>query len=66
MVETKMFGLTRRRVVFLFAGLVAFSPLAGADEPGQSEREAMYSRYLDFASYVKGGSIGLDRFITIL
>lgn len=26
-------------------------------ESGQSEHEAMYNRYLDFASYVKGGSI---------
>ncbi len=52
-----MFGLTGRRVVFLVAGLAAFSSLARAGEPGQSEREAMYYRYLEFPSYVKGGSI---------
>ena len=28
-----------------------------AQETTQSEREAMYYRYLEFPSYVKGGSI---------
>ena len=31
--------------------------IACAGEPTPSEREAMYYRYLEFASYVKGGSI---------
>ncbi len=28
-----------------------------ADQPGQSEREVMFRRYLDFASYVDGGEV---------
>ena len=57
MIEMKMFGLRRQHVALFVAGLVAFAPLAGAGEPGQTEREAMYYRYLEFPSYVKGGSI---------
>ncbi len=34
-----------------------FAAIACAAEPTSSEREAMYYRYLEFASYVKGGSI---------
>jgi len=37
--------------------LIIIAPLAGAQETKQSDREAMYDRYLDFTSYVKGGSI---------
>ncbi len=44
-------------VVFLGVGLVVFAPFVPAQEAQQSEREAMYYRYLEFASYVKGGSI---------
>ena len=52
-----MFRPTIRGIVLLVTGLVVFSTLAHADEPGQSEREVMYYRYLEFASYVNGGSI---------
>ena len=44
-------------VVFLVIGFVRIAPLARAQETSQSEREAMYSRYLKFPSLVKGGSI---------
>ncbi len=37
--------------------LAAITSFVRAQETTQSEREAMYRRYLDFASYVKGGSI---------
>jgi len=43
--------------MLLVAGLAVGIPLAFAQEKAQSEREAMYHRYLEFASYVKGGSI---------
>ena len=52
-----MIGLTARGIVLLVTGLVAAAPLARAGEPTRSEREAMYYRYLEFPSYVKGGSI---------
>ena len=44
-------------IVFLVASLVAIALPVHAQETTQSEREAMYYRYLEFASYVKGGSI---------
>ncbi len=44
-------------VLFLVIGLVLIAPLARAQEASQSEREAMYYRYLDFPSLVKGGSL---------
>ena len=43
--------------MIVVAGLLLSAVLAGAQETAQSEREAMYSRYLDFASYVTGGSV---------
>ncbi|MHC4329608.1 MAG: S9 family peptidase [Planctomycetota bacterium] len=43
--------------VFLVAGIVVMSSPVRAQEPEQSEKEAMYYRYLEFPSYVKGGSI---------
>lgn len=43
--------------VFLVAGLVVMASLVRAQEQEQSEKEAMYYRYLEFSSYVKGGSI---------
>ncbi|MDA2914120.1 S9 family peptidase, partial [Acidobacteriia bacterium AH_259_A11_L15] len=44
-------------LVLLVIGLaIVASPLPSQDAE-QSEREAMYYRYLEFASYVKGGSI---------
>ncbi len=41
--------------LFLSLAVIA-SPVPG-QETAQSEREAMYYRYLDFASYVTGGSV---------
>ena len=43
--------------VFLMFGLVIIVPFADAQKTEQSKQEAMYYRYLEFASYVKGGSI---------
>jgi len=43
--------------IFLVIGLVVIPPLVRAQQAEQSEREAMYYRYLDFASYVKDGKI---------
>ncbi|MFQ5695672.1 MAG: hypothetical protein ACE5HB_06765, partial [Terriglobia bacterium] len=44
-------------LIFLIVGLAVIAPLVRAQESEQSEREAMYYRYLEFPSYVKGGSI---------
>ncbi len=52
-----MFRLKGATAVLIVRGLVAPAALARSDEPGRSEREAMYYRYLEFPSYVKGGSI---------
>ncbi len=52
-----MIGLTARGIVLLVTGIVAAAPLAHAGEPTRSEQEAMYYRYLEFPSYVKGGYI---------
>jgi hypothetical protein len=52
-----MFRHKRATVIFLIIGMVLTAPFAGAQDTKQSEREAMYYRYLEFASYVKGGSI---------
>jgi len=52
-----MIGLTARGIVLLVTGIVVSTSLARAGEPTPSEREAMYYRYLEFPSYVKGGSI---------
>ncbi len=41
----------------LVVSLVLIASFATAQETKQSEREAMYYRYLEFPSYVKGGSI---------
>ncbi|MCH7601947.1 MAG: DPP IV N-terminal domain-containing protein [Planctomycetes bacterium] len=49
---------TQLTLVFLFVfGLGVFASPGFAQEAEQSAREAMYYRYLEFASYVKGGSI---------
>ncbi len=45
------------RIVTLLVGIVAAAPPVRAQEAAQSEREAMYSSYMEFASYVKGGSV---------
>ncbi len=44
-------------LVFLIICFVHVSPLWGAQQALESEREAMYYRYLEFPSYVKGGSV---------
>ncbi len=45
-------------MVFILAVSLGFFATPGfAQEAGQTEREAMYYRYLEFASYIKGGSI---------
>ncbi len=48
-----------RRAFFLMSllCLAVIAPLVHAQQAEQSEREAMYYRYLEFPSYVKGGSI---------
>ncbi len=46
--------------VFLVMGFLVIPPLVCAQEAervDQSEREAMFRRYLDFASYIDGGAI---------
>jgi len=42
---------------FVVASLVLVAASAHGQQTQQSEREAMYRRYLEFPSYVKGGSI---------
>jgi dipeptidyl aminopeptidase/acylaminoacyl peptidase len=52
-----MFGPKATMFVFLVAGLaLSAAPIRG-QKANQSEREAMYYRYMEFASYVKGGSM---------
>jgi len=46
-----------KRFVIVVICLLVIVPLVHAQETTQSEREAMYYRYLEFDSYVKGGSI---------
>ena len=43
--------------VFLVMGFVVIPPLVCAQEAEPSEQEAMYYRYLEFPSYVKGGNV---------
>ena len=52
-----MFKSNVRGFVVLVVGLAVAAPPVRPQEAVQSEREAMYYRYLEFASYVKGGSI---------
>jgi len=52
-----MFRLKGATFIFLVVALLVSAPVLLAQEAKQSEREAMYYRYLEFASYVKGGSI---------
>lgn len=44
-------------LVIFFASIGLHAALVPAQEASQAEREAMYYRYLEFPSYVKGGSI---------
>ena len=48
-----------KRAFFLMVllGLAVIAPLVRAQQAEQSEREAMYYRYLEFASYVNGGNV---------
>jgi len=55
--ETKMIGLAARGIVLLVTSIVVSTSLARAQQAEPSEREAMYYRYLEFPSYVKGGSV---------
>ncbi len=52
-----MFRPKQARIVTLLVGIVAAAPPVRAQEAAQSEREAMYYRYLEIASYVKGGNV---------
>ncbi|HYN81776.1 MAG TPA: DPP IV N-terminal domain-containing protein [Gemmatimonadaceae bacterium] len=52
-----MVGPNAKIFVILVVGSINNPPLVGAQETKQSEREAMYHRYLEFPSHVKGGSI---------
>jgi len=46
-----MFRLHVKMILILFVSLVVIAPLVRAQAAGQSEREAMYYRYLEFPSY---------------
>jgi len=50
--------MKRATFLMVFLGLAVIAPLAHAQQAEQSEREAMYYRYLEFFSYVKGGEVG--------
>ncbi len=52
-----MLRLKRVAVLLFLIGLAAIASSAPGQEAGQSEREAMYYRYLEFPSLVKGGTI---------
>ena len=52
-----MFGPKGTMLIFLIVGLVVIATPVRAQQAEQAEREAMYYRYLEFASYVKGGSV---------
>ncbi|MCZ6586189.1 MAG: hypothetical protein O6930_09255 [Gammaproteobacteria bacterium] len=52
-----MFRTRRETTFILFVSLIVIASSIYAQETEQSEREAMYYRYLEFASYVKGVSV---------
>ena len=52
-----MFRTRRETIFILIVSLVVIASSIRAQETEQSEREAMYYHYLEFASYVKDGSI---------
>ena len=52
-----MFSRCVATLIIVVIGRILTVPPVCAQESAQSEREAMYYRYLDFPSYVKGGSI---------
>ena len=47
----------RAIIVILLGGLLVIASPSLAQETDHAEREAMYYRYLEFPSYVKGGSV---------
>ena len=49
--------MKRRSIIIFLYCLTLFAGSVHAQEASQTEREAMYYRYLEFAAYVKGGSI---------
>ncbi len=49
--------MTRGAIVCAVIGLVLITPPVNAQPKDHSEHEAMYHRYLEFASYMQGGSI---------
>ena len=55
--KAKMFRTRQETIFILFVSLIVMASSIRAQETEQSEREAMYYRYLEFASYVKGGSV---------
>lgn len=50
-------GMRKRMAVIELIVLASIVPSAVSQEDKQSDRAAMYRRYLEFPSYVKGGSI---------
>ncbi len=52
-----MLNLREKSLIALLVGLVVMAPFMSAQEAKQSEHEAMYQRYAQFASYVKGGFV---------
>ncbi|MCH8247364.1 MAG: DPP IV N-terminal domain-containing protein [Bacteroidetes bacterium] len=55
-----MFSRCVATLIIVVTGHMLTVPPVRAQETTQSEREAMYYRYLEFASYVKGGLIELN------
>lgn len=52
-----MFRPRRATFVVLFCCSLSTTPAVHGQKPDEAERDAMYYRYLQFNSYVKGGSI---------
>ena len=52
-----MFHARRAMVAFLVLAFAMVAPMVRAQDAKQSEQQAMYYRYLKFASLVRGGSI---------
>lgn len=52
-----MLKLREKRLIALLVGLVVIAPFMNAQEAKRSEHEAMYQRYAEFASHVKGGFV---------
>lgn len=52
-----MFRLPKRRLFTALVGAVLFAPGILAQEAGDAERQAMYRRYAEFASSLRGGLV---------